>query len=174
MWPVFTSECLPRKHTLDSTGMIRGNVLKYIMLPDTQIWSLKVSLETLPSPPHPVTCFIAAFIPSLSARSLFCSYHQPHNPDPGRLALDRLLFSLFVPSLSINHSSFCSPHGTDFDCQGTPKAEGRMQVKLWSRTSIQPVKGKACRTAPPRKEVAATHPQKCVAIQAFGPTSFRS
>ena len=168
MWPVFTSECLPRKHTLDSTGMIRGNVLKYIMLPDIQIWNLKVNLETFPSPPHPVTSFTAAFITSLTARSLFCPYHHPHNPDPGRLTLDRPLFSLFVPSLSINHSSFCSPNGTDFDCQGTPRAEGRMQVKLWSRAGIQPVKGKACRTAPPRKEVAATHPQNVLPFRRLG------
>ena len=142
MWPVFTSEYLQRKHTLDSTGMIRGNVLKHSMLLDTQLWNLKVNLDIFHSLPHPVTSLTAAFATSLTALSLFCSYHRPHNPDPGHLTLDCFLFSLFLPSLSINLSSFCSPNGTDFDCQRTPKAElrclsrGRKQVKLCSKACL--------------------------------------
>lgn len=150
MWPVFTSEYLRRKHTLDSTGMIRGNVLKYSILLDTQLWNLKVNLDIFHSVPHAVTSFTAAFVTSLTAAfitsltalSLFCSYHRPHNPDLGHLTLDCSLFSLFLPSLSINLSSFCSPNGTDFDCQRAPKAElrrlskGRKEVKLWGKACL--------------------------------------
>lgn len=65
---------------------------------------------------HTQSC--SSFIISLTSITFHSNYCQL-NPNPGHLALvycNCFLFSLFLVSFPIMHTSFCSPNGTYFHC----------------------------------------------------------